>query len=203
MLVWTEKRVERSCIRTIPFTVIDTWTAWVLAAHTKPVFFHVVVVSHCFSWLQVCFHKLQAWYDQPQLVQSGSCLWNICFPMGLGECIISYVHLGAVLEVVSLWVDPNWGFGSEKADQVVQSGLSAFTLTWVVFRVQHLFALALRSLMLCECNLYQYHVTQFVEENVLVSRLVSECVTLVFVSEFKLAHLMKKTKRNGFLRVRF
>lgn len=67
--------------------------------------FHVVVVSHCSSWLQVCFHKLQAWYDQPQLVQSGSCFWNICFPMGLGECIISYVHQGAVLEVAPLWVD--------------------------------------------------------------------------------------------------
>lgn len=62
-------------------------------------------VSHCSSWLQVCFHKLQAWYDQPQLVQSGSCFWNICFPMGLGECIISYVHQGAVLEVAPLWVD--------------------------------------------------------------------------------------------------
>lgn len=97
--------VERRYIRTIPFTVIDTWTVWVLAAHTKTVFFHVVVVSHCSSWLQVCFHKLQAWYDQPQLVQSGSCFWNICFPMGLGECI-SYVHQGAVLEVAPLWVDP-------------------------------------------------------------------------------------------------
>lgn len=31
----------------------------------------------------------------------------------------------------------------------------------------------------------------------LASRLVSECVTLVFVSEFKLAHLIKKKLRVG------
>lgn len=31
----------------------------------------------------------------------------------------------------------------------------------------------------------------------LASRLVSECVTLVFVSEFKLAHLIKKNSEYG------
>lgn len=60
------------------------------------------LMLHCvfFRRIQICIHKLQARHYKSQLVTSGFCVWNVCFPLGLGKSIhylikenITYDHL--------------------------------------------------------------------------------------------------------------